>query len=186
MSIGQIIKKFQDGSRLATGAVLVAFIGAIAGVMPAGALAAVTPPSGAFAVGSATSGICAQVSGETSGSSVALANCNNKINQKWYVNRAGYYNGQIAYDIETAQAGSFQCLNDVGNSVAAASPVNLDACNGVNAAQRFVWVNGNELFNIGSSECLDSSTLGAQLVLNPCVANTASQSWFQVSNNAKP
>jgi len=162
-----------------------ALLGAAASLLPLQALA-VTPPSGAFSVGSPTSGICAQVSGETSGSSVVLAGCNNQINQKWYVNRAGYYNGQIAYDIETAKAGSFQCLNDVGSSTAPGSTVNLAACNGIMPPQRFVWVNNTELYNIASSECLDSTVAGASLVLNPCVVNTTTQQWFKIANNAKP
>jgi hypothetical protein len=167
---------------------LTAAIG-ILGLLPSTAYALTTPPSGSLEVGNASSGACAQVSGEVSGSKVNLATCNQQINQKWYVNRAGYYNGQIAYDIETAQAGSFQCLNDATSSVAPAASVNLANCNGVVSAQRFVYINsngnGNELYNIASGECLDSSSLGAQLVLNPCSVGASSQLWFLVPNNAK-
>jgi hypothetical protein len=158
---------------------------AVLGLLPMTAMGAVTPPSSAFAVGSATSGICMQAAGETSGSAVVLGDCNNQINQKWYTNRAGYYNGAIAYDFETAKAGSFQCLNDENSSTAAGSLVTLAQCNGVMSAMRFVK-NGNELVNIASGECLDSSTVGAQLVLNPCVDGVSSQQWFGVANNAKP
>lgn len=156
--------------------------GVITTMMPLRALAT-TPPSGAFEVGSTTSGICMQASGETSGSSVVLASCNNQINQKWYLNRAGYYQGQIAYDIETAKAGSFQCLSNSSNP---ANIVNLADCNGINSVQRFVWVNGDELLNVATSECLDSTTPGASLVLNPCASGASSQMWFQVPNSAKP
>jgi ricin-type beta-trefoil lectin protein len=186
MSFWRISKIKQRGSdRVTMAGLLVAVIAAAGGLIPLTALA-VTPPSGAFEVGSTSSGICLQVSGETSGSSVLSAGCNNKINQKWYIERVGYYNGAIAYYLETAKAGSNVCMNDIGASTAPASPVNVANCNGILPSQRFVVINGNEYFNLASSECLDATTPGAQLVLNPCNASSPSQMLFQVPNTATP
>jgi hypothetical protein len=121
------------------------------------------------------------------GSKVVLDNCNGLINQKWYINRAGYDpTGQIAYTLETAKAGAFECLNDINKSTAPGALVNLADCNGISAAERFVIVNGNEFRNIASGECLDSGALGAQLRLNACDMNAVSQMWFQGPNTAKP
>jgi hypothetical protein len=189
----QLIKKvsqFKFGRVGLAAFFLTAAVGALSVFMPLQAYAT-TPPNGSLEVGSATSGVCARANGFTSGSIVVTAGCNNQINQKWYVNRAGYdSNGNIAYTFETAKAGSFQCLNDINKSTAHAAPVNLANCNGVNPAERFVYVNssngGNELRNIASGGCLDATTLGAQLVLDPCDANASSQLWFLTPNTAQP
>ncbi len=169
--------------RIAMAGIFTAVMGVAAGLAPLTA-EATTPPSGAWSVGSPTSGICMEVSGFTSGSKVLLDNCNGLLNQKFYINRAGYYDGtQIAYTLEDTKAGSFQCLN---STTAAGNPINLAACNGIVAAQRFVIVNGNEFFNVATGKCLDSSVVGVQLDENACNASTASQQWFQIANNASP
>jgi hypothetical protein len=163
---------------------LFAAVMGVAASLPASALAT-TLPSAAFEVGSTSSNICMEASGFTSGLSVVLDGCNGNINQKFYIARAGYYNGQIAYTLETAKAASFQCVNDENKSTAPGALVNLDRCNGVDSAERFV-MNGQQLYNITSGECLDSTTLGQQLLLNPCNVNASSQMWFQTPNNATP
>jgi hypothetical protein len=129
-----------------------------------------------------------EAGGFTSGSIAVLDNCvNGQISQNFYLNRAGYFNGQIAYTLETAKAGSFQCLN---RTTAPGNPVNLAKCNGIVAAERFVIVNGNEFENVGASGttpmCLDSSTVGAQLFVDACSAGSTTQQWFQIANNASP
>jgi Ricin-type beta-trefoil lectin domain len=161
---------------------LLAALMGVGGALPA---SATTLPSAAFAVGSANSNICMEASGFTSGQSVVLDSCNGKINQKFYIARAGYYQGQIAYTLENAKAASYQCVNDANKSTATGALVDLDTCNGIDSAERFV-MNGQQLFNVASGECLDSTVLGQQLVLNPCNVAAPSQMWFQTTNNATP
>ena len=168
---------------LAKAGLLAAVMGIAAGPMSA---MATTPPSASFEVGSLSSNLCMEAGGYTGGSSVLLDTCNGQINQKFYINRAGYApSGQIAYTLESAKRASFQCVNDINKSTAPGSAVNLEQCNGINSAERFL-MNGSQLYNIASGECLDSSTLGQSLVLNPCNVNAASQVWIQTPNNSQP
>jgi len=177
------IKRFD---RISLAAILTGVVGFM-GLVPLQA-SALTPPSGSLQL--VGTNVCAQVSGYTSGSAVTATDCQPlQINQKWYVNRAGYDpQGNIAYTLENAKAGAYQCINSTGAGLA----VNTAACNGIKASERFVYVNsqngGNELRNIATGQCLDAGSVlgGGPVVLAACDANSASQLWYLGPNTADP
>jgi len=140
----------------------------------AGGLIALSPPAHAavLSVGSPNSSfggtVCADVeSGSlTPFTKIQAWDCNAAPNQQYE------FNGFTIYAV-----GAQRCVDVYYAGTAAGTKVESYPCNG-SVAQQWYYYDG-ELYNPHSGKCLDATTgvNGVQLVINPCVLGTPSQTW---------